>query len=298
MTTELVATQGAALATAPSVADWDTVIAAFLDTLKAATTRATYGPTVRGLALELEGAGPADVTGAQLAGWAKGIRDQVQHGELSPNTGKRQVMTAKSFFAFAYATGQSRVGKDMRSYVLQPPAGEVVKPFQVLSVDEQARLLAALEGQDRQIVATLLYAGLRASELCRLSARDYYTDEAGRRWLQVQGKGGKGRTVPVGDRLAAELGTPPGGNGAPLFEGRQGRYSRVRVFQIVKAAVKRAGIDKRISPHSLRHTAAITWLRAGVPLPVVQQWLGHTSLATTQRYLDHLERGESHQYMP
>ncbi|HUT18978.1 MAG TPA: tyrosine-type recombinase/integrase [Anaerolineae bacterium] len=282
----------------PKVASWGQMIGAFLDTCNAASTRQTYEHKLRDLPRELGGEGPLDVTGQQLAAWSKGIRDQVEAGEVSPNAGKLKVMAVKSLFRFARMLGQSRLDKDMRSVVLRAPREQVVKPFQVLSEAEQDQLLAALKGQDRRIVATLLYAGLRVSELTRLNLRDYYTDEQGRRWLKVSGKGSKDRVVPVGDKLAAELGAPTGGNGEPLFEGRQGRYSRERAYQIVTEAVKRAELDKRITPHSLRHTAAITWLRARVPLTVISKWLGHSGLEPTKRYLDHMENGEAHGYMP
>jgi integrase/recombinase XerD len=278
--------------------EWDPMITSFLDTMRAASTRRTYEPTLRTLALELGTMGPAHVSAQELAAWARGVRDAVESGAISPNTGKRRVMAVKSFFKFARTVGQSTLSKDLRAMVLQAPSDQVVKPFQVLATDEQDRLLAAVYGQKRQIVAALLFSGVRASELVKLRKRDYYTDEGGRRWLNVQGKGGKSRPVPVGDKLASELGPTNGGDDGPLFVGRQGSYTRVRVFQIVKAAVATAGIDKRISPHSLRHTAAITWLRSGVPVTVVQKWLGHSSLATTQKYLDHLENGEAHTFMP
>ena len=282
------------------VADWDTMINSFLDTLKMGSTRQTYEPTLRSLAIELGGAGPAVVSGQDLGAWASGVRAAVESGELAPNTGKRRIMTVKSFFKFARLVGQSKLDKDMRSYLLQAPTDQVVKPFQVLSESEQGRLIEALDGQDRRIVATLLYAGLRVSELCKLNRRDYYSDEQGAPWMKVAGKGGKGRVVPVGAKLAAELGPTNGGGAGALFESRQGdgHYTRVRVFQVVKAAIAAASIDKRISPHSLRHTAAMSWLRSGVPVTVVQKWLGHSSLATTQKYLDHIENGEAHKMMP
>jgi site-specific recombinase XerD len=79
-----------------------------------------------------------------------------------------------------------------------------------------------------------------------------------------------------------------------LFPSRKGRghggLSTRRLRGIVEQYVKAAGVNKPISPHSLRHTAAITWLRdSAAPVPVVQKLLGHASLSTTQRYVDHLE---------
>lgn len=286
----------------PIAQDWGAVIEAFLNTRGTESTRRTYAPTLRTFAKEFAHVtGPALIAPQELGEWAMNVRNEVEAGAISPNTGKRKVMTVKSFFKFAYTIGQSRLGKDLRTFVLKSPKEQVLKPFQVLNADDQDRLLGAATGQDGRIVATLLYAGLRASELCKLRASDYFTDEDGRCYLRVRGKGGKTRDVPVGDKLAAVLGTiDPHGSDTPLFPSRQGDgfYSRVRIFQIVDSALAQAGIERRISPHSLRHTAAITWLRGGVPLPAIKEWLGHASLATTQKYVDHLEKGEAHGYMP
>jgi len=301
MSGELIQTDLSILDGTRGIVDWQTMIDTYLNTLETESTRQTYAPTLRRLPDALGGSGPAEVSAQDLAEWARLVRDAVEAEDISPNYGKLRVMAVKSFFRFAYQVGQSNMGKDLRAFVLKSPKEQVVKPFQVLSAKEQGRLLGAVEGQERRILATLLYAGLRVSELCKLRAGDYYADEEGRPWLQVRGKGSKVRTVPVGDSLGAILGAPKSnGNGSPIFPSREGNgyYSRVRIFQMVQGALVRAGIDKRISPHSLRHTAAMAWIKAGVPLPVVQQWLGHASLATTQKYLDHFENGEAHQYMP
>ena len=280
------------------VLGWDEMISTFLDTKKTSTRR-TYGPKLRVMAVELGGCGPAVVTGQQLAAWGRTQWDQLDAGSVAPSTCRGRINAARSLFHFCRIVGQSPISKEVLAFVLPVPKDQVIRPFQVLSADEQGRILGAVEDQERRIVATMLYAGVRASELCKLRATDYHTDEQGRYWLKVRGKGGKSRVVPVGQALAGELGAPGQGDG-PLFKSRQGpgHYKRQRIFQIVKAAVARAGIEKRISPHSLRHTAAITWLHAGVPLSVVQQWLGHASLATTQKYLDHVTNGEAHGYMP
>lgn len=283
------------------VIPWSEMVKSFLDTRNTDSTRRTYKPTVEELA-ELWPAGPATVIPAELATWKRGLLDRMEAGELAPGTVKRKLMAARSFFKFAYLLGQCNIGKDLRAYILEAPQADVQKPFLVLSEAEETALLDALSGQQRQVVAVMLYAGLRVSEVCKLRADHYWQDEEGRFWLKVAlSKGGRGREVPVGDTLADILGKPAGDG--LLFPSRQRsgdgslRYSRARLFQIVRGATKRAGIGKRISPHSLRHTAAMRWLKQGVPLLVIQTWLGHSSLNTTRRYLDHNENGEAHKYM-
>lgn len=282
------------------IATWGAMASSFLDTLNTDNTRQTYGPTVYELA-DLWPGGPATVSAADLASWRASLLDRMEAGALAPKTVKRKLAAARSFFEFARLTGQSNVSKDVRGYVLKLPRADVQRPFQILSETEEAALLDAVTGQPHQIVAVMLYAGLRVSEVCKLRAADYYQDAKGRLWLQVRGKGGKVRQVPVCEALAGILGELRTGDG-PLFPSRQRsgngghHYSRARLFQIVTGAIARAGVGKRISPHSLRHTFAMRWV-GEVPLPVLQKWLGHADLSTTQRYVDHFEDGETHKYM-
>jgi integrase/recombinase XerD len=82
-----------------------------------------------------------------------------------------------------------------------------------------------------------------------------------------------------------------------LFSTRQSpRMTTARAWHLVKGLAKEAGLEKPISPHSLRHTMAIETLRAGAGPVIVQKLLGHASLSTTQRYVDHLERADLGQW--
>ncbi len=84
-----------------------------------------------------------------------------------------------------------------------------------------------------------------------------------------------------------------------LITSRQGesrRMTSARVWQIITSAVKEAGINKRLSPHSLRHSYAIGRLKAGTSPAVVQKLLGHASLSTPEKYIDHLERADLKQW--
>lgn len=286
-------------------ATWEQMINAFLNTLDSKNTRATYGRTLRRLPAELGGRGPRDVTGNDLAAWRRAIQDRVESGETAPGTARRKVATLRAFFKFAHILGQSLVGPDARAFVLKLPRGDVQTPFFTLTADDEARLLSTLDGDERGMVAVMLYAGLRVTEMCNLRVSDYYANGDGKLWIMVRrGKRGKTRQVPAGPMLAAILGDPGRGDD-PLFESRQrsqdgGRhYSRVRAWQILQAALVRACPDKagKFSPHSLRHTAAMRWLRAAVPLTVIQEWMGHASLDTTRKYLDHLHDDEKHALM-
>lgn len=287
------------------VVSWEQMTQAFCNTLDSQNTRKTYARTLRRLPDELGGRGPADVTGKDLAAWRRGVQDQLESGDVAPATARRKVATVRAFFKFAHILGQSPVGPDARAYVLKLPRGDVQKPFKTLDADAETALLDSLNGTERAMVAVMLYAGLRVSEACKLTVGDYYRNGDSKLWLQVRmGKGRKMRKVPVGDTLAAILGDPQRGDG-PLFESRQRNqdgsrhYTRVRAWQILQNALECALPDKAgdFSPHSLRHTAAMRWLRDGVPLTVIQEWLGHASLDTTKKYLDHLTDDEKHALM-
>jgi integrase/recombinase XerD len=150
--------------------------------------------------------------------------------------------------------------------------------------------------RDRAILELLYATGIRVSELT--SARTMDLDwELG--LLQVTGKGSKERIVPVGaialevvERYLTQVrpGLDRGRSAGALFLNRRGRpLSRMTVWNLVEEARKRAGVERRISPHTLRHTFATHLLEGGADLAVVQELLGHADISTTQIYT-HVDR--------
>ena len=172
------------------------------------------------------------------------------------------------------------------------PFGKKRRPIpSVLSSEEVARVLdAARPGRERVLLQTAYACGLRISELVHLQVGDI--DSARMVIIVRQGKGGKDRIVPLSPRLLAELrqywlvhrSSPwmfPGAKQRPLNQaGVQRQFQRT---------LRRAGIDKRATPHTLRHSFATHLLEAGVDIVTVQRLLGHTSLSTTSHYL-HISR--------
>jgi integrase/recombinase XerD len=175
-----------------------------------------------------------------------------------------------------------------------------------LSVDEVSALVAAPgdDGQpatlrDRAILETLYGAGLRISELVGLDVDHIDLDEGS---VRAFGKGSKERVVPLGRYATRALegylvrGRPalagPRSGGALFLNQRGGRLTRQGTTNIIKAQAKRAGIRKRVTPHMLRHSFATHLLEGGADVRVVQELLGHASVATTQIYTlvtkDHL----------
>ena len=195
----------------------------------------------------------------------------------------------------------------MIAYTLKSPRATVEKPYQVLNADERRRLLEAARRRgprEHALIALGLGGGLRVSELVNVRLGDFSQDEAGNWWLLVKmGKGRKDRLVPLAPSVVDAVRAWVRASGRSLgrkadretylFPTRQSqRMTPERARQLVRDLTKEAGIEKPISPHSLRHTMALETLRAGASPVVVQKMLGHASLSTTQRYLDHLERAD------
>jgi integrase/recombinase XerD len=166
-----------------------------------------------------------------------------------------------------------------------------------LTVDEMRALLDApgTDGpaaiRDAAILETLYGAGLRISELVALDVDDVDLDEGS---LRAFGKGSKERVVPLGRYAVRSLkkyltrsrpAIASGRSRAALFlNQRGGRLTRQGCTNIVKKMAKRAGLRKRVTPHMLRHSFATHLLEGGADVRVVQELLGHASVATTQVY--------------
>ena len=187
-----------------------------------------------------------------------------------------------------------------------------------LSEDETAQLLGAVVGtgpamlRDRALLEVLYGTGCRVSEVVGLNLGDVAEAAEGGDvpLIRVLGKGDKERLVPVGRLALAALVQWLSGEGRPLLEPKKwkrrsdaeavflnirgGRLSRVGAFGVVKKYAERVDLADRVSPHVLRHSCATHMLARGADIRVVQELLGHASIATTQRYTrvspEHLRR--------
>lgn len=169
---------------------------------------------------------------------------------------------------------------------------------QVLSIGEVQHLLTSistetpLDLRNRAIVETLYACGLRVSELVNLRCADLSL-AAG--FLKVRGKGRKERFVPIGPEPARLLQRYldevrpmlpiQSGHEAFVFLNRRGkRMSRVMIFLLIKKLAQQAGIHKKVSPHTFRHSFATHLIEGGADLKAVQDMLGHESITTTEIY--------------
>ncbi|WP_340066709.1 site-specific tyrosine recombinase XerD [Ascidiimonas aurantiaca] len=172
-----------------------------------------------------------------------------------------------------------------------------------LSVEEIDKLITTVdlskpEGErNRALLETLYGCGLRVSELISLRISDIYFEEG---FLKVTGKGNKQRLVPLGNitqkyisiylkELRPHVPIQKGFEDI-LFLNRNGKMlSRAMIFKIVKELAQKAGIRKKISPHTFRHSFASHLLENGADLRAIQQMLGHKSITTTEIYM-HIDR--------
>ena len=160
------------------------------------------------------------------------------------------------------------------------------------------RELAGIAARDRLVLLALVTTGVRRAELVALNWGDLELDEPQPSLLVRRGKGEKPRRQPVPEALAAELRAlradrHPAAE-EPVFCGlRGGRLQPTILAGIVRRSAKRAGIDKHVTAHTLRHTAA-TWLRQATgDTRLVAEYLGHADLSTVSRYA-HVASGELH----
>lgn len=220
---------------------------------------------------------------------------------ISPRTQARIISSLRAFFTFLKIEG--RAMSNPAALLEMPHIGEHLP--EILTLQEIDGMIAACDtsdilGRRNAAIIELLYScGLRVSELVNLPLSAIYLDEE---FLLVQGKGSKQRFVPMSpsarkaivDWITIDRGTLIAGPKDPgtLFLNRRGQpLTRVMIFYIVRQLALQAGVVKKISPHTLRHSFATHLLEGGAPLNAIQMMLGHTSIATTEIYL-HIDRTE------
>jgi integrase/recombinase XerD len=237
---------------------------------------------------------PARLTRALLRDFVYMLKDL----GLSAASIRRGVSAIRTYFGFL--AGEGRVTDDPSDRLESPRRGRTLPP--TLSVSEVEKLLVSpqidepLAWRDRALLELAYGAGLRVSELCGLGLTDLLLTE---NLVRIFGKGGKERLVPIGrsvigavsvylhtKRTALDRGKS---KGRVLLNARGEPLSRVGAWGIVKRASKRAGITKRVTPHTLRHSFATHLLEGGADLRAVQEMLGHADLSTTQIYT-HVDR--------
>lgn len=237
---------------------------------------------------------PSQVTTQDLRAFVLLLKDV----GLAPSSIARNVSAVRTYFRFLL--GENLVVSDP-SERIDPPRGWKALPG-VLSVGEIEKLMDApdlshpLAWRDRAMLEFAYASGVRVSELIGLPLRNLSLEDE---FALVHGKGGKERLVPVGRRAVGALAiylreTRPRlergkGEGRVFLNARGAPLTRMGVWKILRQHVEAAGIEKHVSPHTLRHSFATHLLEGGADLVAVQEMLGHADVSTTQIYT-HVDR--------
>lgn len=230
---------------------------------------------------------------------------------VSPRTQARTISGIKSFYKYLLIEGD--ITSDPTALLESPKIGR--KLPEILSMEEIDALIDAIdlskaEGQrNKAMLETLYSCGLRVSELVNLKITNLFFEQG---FIKVEGKADKERLVPVSGRAVEEINKYlnkyrktlriHADSENVLFLNRRGRkLSRVMIFTIIKNLAEKLNFEKKISPHTFRHSFATHLINGGADLRAVQEMLGHESILTTEIYT-HLDkdylRSTIHQYHP
>ncbi|MDE5638031.1 MAG: tyrosine recombinase XerD [Alistipes sp.] len=206
----------------------------------------------------------------------------------------RTLCGIRSFFNYLLLT--DAITESPTEFISSPKFGRHLPD--VLTVEEIDRILASIDTRtvkglrDDAMIEVLYSCGLRVTELTSLRLSDLFFGEG---YVRVTGKGDKQRLVPMSPAAREKIQRyleavrPKRGSEQTVFLSNRCRaLTRVMVFTLIRQAVDRAGIDKRISPHTFRHSFATHLLEGGASIRQVQELLGHESIVTTEIYT-HLE---------
>jgi integrase/recombinase XerD len=239
-------------------------------------------------------ASPADATAADLRALVLRLKDV----GLAASSIARNISAIRTYFGFLLAEDLVVADPSER---IQTPRGWRRLP-EVLTVLEVERLVLApdlahpLAWRDRALLEFMYASGVRVSELVDLELRNLALEEE---VAIVHGKGAKERIVPVGGRAVDALTIylrevrprleRGRGEGRVFLNARGRPLTRMGVWKILRGHVEAAGIEKPVSPHTLRHSFATHLLEGGADLAAVQEMLGHADISTTQIYT-HVDR--------
>ncbi len=217
---------------------------------------------------------------------------------LSPRSQSRLISALRNFFDYLIIENYRT---DNPTDLLELPKIGRKLP-EILSIDEIDKIINSIDlskpqaERNRTIIETLYSCGLRVSELINLKISDLFFEEG---FIRVIGKGNKQRFVPINLQtqkfiniyikdIRGKIDIQKGFKDDVFINRRGKKLTRVMIFTIIKNLAEKSGIDKKISPHTFRHSFATHLLERGADLIAIQQMLGHESITTTEIYL-HLD---------
>ncbi|MCD8072340.1 MAG: site-specific tyrosine recombinase XerD [Alistipes sp.] len=283
---------------------WDTRMRSYISYLRfeknlSANTVESYGRDVRQFRRFVETTfpevgRPGEISRGHIENYLASLFDRGIH----PASQGRILSGIKSFFS--YLVLSDALEASPAEFVGMPKTGRRLPD--VLTLAEIDRILAGVDlshpqgHRNKAIIETLYSCGLRVSELIGLRLGDLFFDDG---FIRVTGKGDRQRLVPVsraakkyiGLWLEQRRGIVPGSKSEDILflNRRGGKLSRVMVYTLIQQAAHSAGIDKKISPHTFRHSFATHLLQGGANIRQVQELLGHQSIITTEIYT-HLDK--------
>ena len=239
----------------------------------------------------LEGSGThvLDVRLEDLQQFAAGLHDI----GIGPRSQCRILSGVRTFYRFLVLDGylQQDPTELLESPVLGEHLPEFLTPAEVDRLKDSIDLSKPEGHRNRAIIEVLFSCGLRVSELVNLKMSQIYSDE---HFLRVLGKGSKERLVPVSNIALQEienykpwrdsLDIKPGEEDYLFLNRRGAHLTRTMILIMLKRQAEEAGIEKTISPHTLRHSFATALLEGGADLRVIQTLLGHEHVGTTEIY--------------
>ena len=228
------------------------------------------------------------------------MRDFVYHLKdqgLQATSIRRCLSALRTYFAFL--GGEGLLETDPSEKLEMPRAWRrlpgVLSRAEIAAILDAPRVSDRLYWRDKALLEFAYASGVRVGELITVNVRDLALDDG---FATVFGKGAKERLVPIGraarralDVYLRELrpGLVQSGVSTVFLNARGGPLTRMGVLKILRKHVKRAGMKKRVTPHTLRHSFATHLLEGGADLAAVQEMLGHADIATTQIYT-HVDR--------
>lgn len=212
---------------------------------------------------------------------------------IGPSSQARILSGVRSFFKYLQMEGY--ISDDPSELLEWPHLGEHLP--EVLTTEEIDRMEASIdlskpEGQrNKAIIEVLFSCGLRVSELTALKLSDLFMSD---NFVRIKGKGRKERLVPISAKAVKELklwfidrdrmNIKPGEEDFVFLNRRGAHLTRTMILIMIKRCAEAAGIEKTVSPHTLRHSFATALLKGGADLRAIQMMLGHESISTTEIY--------------
>lgn len=238
-------------------------------------------------------------------------RENLMNDGRGTATHAQAISAVRSFLKWSRGLDFHKVSCDYVSQFLKVPKAKVLNQYKTLTDIEIAKVLESTnDSRDKAMFALMTGAGLRVSEVSNLKLVDFYQGSGGWTLIVRQGKGNKDRFVPLLDDVFNYVMDYVEGSGRGLGKldeyvfmstksvSKEGNLTVRAIENAVNKMIVNAGVDKEISPHSLRHSFAFRALKAGTKLVELSNILGHSSISITQRYVDHMNLDDVRMTLP